>query len=226
MAVFGKDAVESVLDVAEGKSPAIITSANWRKYREDHAEFDPAFCGWLDVAALKTRFADHVVRAQSETQPQLTVGQLMTIFGVDRMGSVVCRYGFRDRALISKVLVEAPAPRTGLMALMDQPPLTLADLPPLPKDATTLVACSFDGAKRTTSSSSWRTRLGTWFQRTVRQQVDAFLNQLPVLLGFDLKRELLDPLGGVICLYNDSSAAIPGGFGFGLGHPGQRRRTP
>ncbi len=216
VAVFGKDAVESVLDVAEGKSPAIITSANWRKYREDHAEFDPAFCGWLDVAALKTRFADHVVRAQSETQPQLTVGQLMTIFGVDRMGSVICRYGFRDRALISKVLVEAPAPRTGVMALMDQPPLTLADLPPLPKDATTLVACSFDGSKTYDVLVKLAREIGDVVSKNGSAQVDAFLNQLPVLLGFDLKRELLDPLGGVICLYNDSSAAIPGGFGFGL----------
>jgi type II secretory pathway pseudopilin PulG len=216
IAVFGKDSVESALDVAEGKSPAITTSANWKTYREDRAEFDPAFCGWIDVAALKTRFADHVVQAKSEKEPQITVGQLMKVFGVDRMGSVVCSYGFRDQALVSRILVEAPAPRTGLMALMDQRPISLVDLPPLAKDTTTLVACSLDWSKTYDDLVKLAHEIGDTVSVNGSAQVDSFLNQLPVLLGFDLKRGLCDPLGGVICLYNDSSAAIPGGFGFGL----------
>jgi hypothetical protein len=216
IAVFGKGGIESVLDVADGKSPAITTTAQWRKYREDRQDFNPVFCGWLDVASLKNRFATFVVQEKSQQEPRLTVGQLMEVFGVDRMGSLVCRCGFRDQALVSDFLVEAPAPRTGLMALLDQRPITLADRPPLAKDTNTLVLCSFDWSKTYDVIVKLARDIGNTVAVNGSAQVDGFISQLPALLGFDLKHDLLDSLGDVICVYNDSSVPIPGGFGFGL----------
>jgi hypothetical protein len=216
VAVFGTGGVESVLDVAEGKSPAITTSAHWRKYREDRQDFNPLFCGWLDVPGLKNRFATHVVQEKSEKEPRLTVGQLLEVFGVDRMGSIVCRCGFRDQALVSDFLVEAPAPRTGLLALLDQRPITLAELPPLAKDTSTFALCSFDWSKAYDVIVKLARDIGDTVAVNGGAQVDSFINQLPALLGFDLKQDLLNSLGDVICVYNDSSAPIPGGFGFGL----------
>jgi hypothetical protein len=216
VAVFGKGGIESVMDVADGKSPAISTSAHWKKYREDRKDFNPAFCGWLDVAGLKNRYSTFVVREKSEKESQLTVGQLMEVFGVDRMGSIVCRCGFRDQALVSDFLVEAPAPRTGLMALLDQRAITLAEIPPLAKDTNTFVLCSFDWSKTYDVIAKLARDIGNTVSVNGAAQVDGFISQLPVLLGFDLKRDLFDSLGDVLCVYNDSSAAIPGGFGFGL----------
>lgn len=214
--VLGKDAINSVLDVADGKAAGITTSANWRKYHEDRSEFTSAFCGWLDVAALRARFADQVVRNKTQTESQLTVGQILKVAGLDRMGSAVVRFGFRDRAFLSQVSVEAPAPRTGVLALMDQGSLTLADLPPMPKDTTTFFACSFDWSKSYDAIMKLAHDIGDLDSKDGASQVDAFVDRLPAALGFDLKHDLFDPMGGAICLYGDSSAAIPGGFGFGL----------
>ena len=140
----------------------------------------------------------------------------MKVFGVDRMGSAVFRLGFRDRALCSRMVIEAPAPRTGLLALMDQPAVSLADLPPLPSDTTTLVALSFDWSKSYDAIVKFARELGDTITPNGSEQVDGFLKNLPNILGFDLKRDLFDTLGNVVCFYNDSAAAIPGGFGVGL----------
>jgi hypothetical protein len=216
VAAFGRKAVESVLNVADGKSPSITSSPNWHKYREDHSEFEPAFCGWLDIAAFRSRFAAEVLRPKSATETELTVGQLMKIAGVENVGSAVVRFGFHDRAFVSRMSIEAPAPRTGVMALMDQQAITLADIPPLPKDTTTFVAASFDWSHAYDVVVKMAREIGDVVSKNGSAQVDAFLDQLPAVLGFDLKRDLFDSLGSVICLHNDSAAVIPGGFGFGL----------
>ena len=125
---FGQHAVDAALDVADGKKPAITTSANWHRFREDRSEFAPAFCGWVDFAQ-SGRYADVVLQEKSQKEPRFTLTQLLQILGVDRVGVGGVRLGFRDRALLTDFVLDAPAPRTGLFALADQRPITLADLP-------------------------------------------------------------------------------------------------
>jgi hypothetical protein len=216
VATLGKNAIESVMDLAEGKSPSITTSANWRKYHEDRTEFDSAFCGWLDVAALKARYGDKVLRPKSATESEITVDRLLKIGGFDHMGSAVGRLGFRDRSVLYHVSVEAPAPRTGLLALINQPAMTLEQIPPLPKDAKTVIAASFDWSRAFDDIVKLARDIGDVVANDGAAKVDGFVNSLPNILGFDLKHDLFDALGSVNCFYDDSSAPIPGGFGFGL----------
>jgi Protein of unknown function (DUF1559) len=216
VAAFGKNAVESVLNVADGKAPSITSSANWRKYHEDRSEFDPAFCGWLDMAAVKARYGDNVIRPKTDTESQLTVGQLLKIAGVDRMGSAVARFGFQDRATITRISVEAPAPRTGVLALLNQRAMTLNEIPPLPKEIKTLIAGSFDWSVAYDDLVKLARDIADAVKNNGSAQVDGFLQNLPNIVGFDLKHDLFDALGTVHCFYNDSAAAIPGGLGFGL----------
>ncbi len=214
--VFGKNAVESVLNVADGRAPSITSNANWKKYREDRSEFDPAFCAWLDVAAVKARYGDNVLRPKSDKESQLTVNQVLKIAGVDRMGSAVARFGFRDRAMLMRVSIEAPAPRTGVLALMNQRAMSLDEIPPLAKETKTLIAGTFDWSVAYDDLVKLARDIADVVTKNGSAQVDGFLKNLPNLIGFDLKQDLFDALGTVHCFYNDSAAAIPGGLGFGL----------
>jgi uncharacterized protein DUF1559 len=216
IAVVGKEAVTAELDLAEGKSPPITTSANWRKDRQDRSDFDPAFCGWLDVALLKARLATGSATDRSATRLDTGMDQLLKNLGLDRTGSIVCRYGFEDRALVSGIFVDAPRPRTGLLSLMDQGAISLADLPPLPHGTTTLLASSFDCGKCADVLTELARTVGDLVAVNGSSKIDNFLKSLPEKLGGELKRELVATLGRVMCLYNDASDADLGKYGLGL----------
>jgi hypothetical protein len=104
--VVGEGAVEAALDVADGKTPPISQSANWRKYREEPKDFQAITAGWCDVAALRGRYGDFAMQEKTEKEPKFTVGQLIDLLGGERMGCVAFRCGLKDRA---KRPLRAPA---------------------------------------------------------------------------------------------------------------------
>ncbi len=57
------------------------------------------------------------------------------------------RWGFQGDALLTRFRVEAPAPRTGWMTLLDQPAFGVDSLPPLPGELTHVSVLSIDLTK-------------------------------------------------------------------------------
>jgi Protein of unknown function (DUF1559) len=214
--VFGENAVNAALDVADGKTPPISQSANWRRFREEPTDFHAVTAGWCDIAALRARYGDYVMQEKTDHEPQFTVGQLIDILGGEHTGCIAMRCGFRDRALVSDFVVEAPAPRTGLMALADQAPITLADLPPLPPTTTGFGIASFNWSKAYDTILGTVRKFADAVDNNGSAKVDDVLQHAPELLGFDPKTELIDTLGHVVCIYGDTAAGIPGGLGFSL----------
>jgi hypothetical protein len=68
------------------------------------------------------------------------------LLGLDGIKRVTVRWGFKENALLTVVRVEAPAPRKGLVAWVDQPSFRTDRLPPLPRGASTFAVQSFDVA--------------------------------------------------------------------------------
>ncbi len=213
---FGEPAVDAELDVADGKAPPITQTANWRKFRVEPTDFQAIAAGWCDVAALRKSYGDVTIQEKNAHQPKFTVGQLIDVLGGGQLGVLAMRTGLKDRALVSEFTLDAPAPRTGVLALADQAPISLADLPPLPQDNTGFAIASFNWSK------GYETILGTVrkFADAVSNggadKVDGVMQQAPAVLGFDPKTELVDALGRVVCIYSDSAAGIPGGLGFSI----------
>ncbi|HEV8070616.1 MAG TPA: DUF1559 domain-containing protein [Planctomycetaceae bacterium] len=212
--VFGEGAVEAALDVADGKSPPIIQSANWRKYREESSDFQAIAAAWCNVAALHARYGDYVMQEKTDRAPKFTVGELIDILGGERLVSVGMRCGLKDRAIVTDCVIDAPSPRTGILALADQSPITLAALPPLPKNTTGFGLASFNWSKAYDTILNIARNIADKANNNGSQQVDAVMQRAPEILGFDPKRELVDTLGHVACIYGDTAAGIPGGFGF------------
>src|SRR5262249_44384014 len=98
---FGGGVSEATVGVADGKSPAITQSANWRKFREEPTDFRAVSAAWFDVAALRARYADFVLHEKTDKDPKFTVGQLIDLLGGERLGSIAARFGLRDRAIVS-----------------------------------------------------------------------------------------------------------------------------
>jgi hypothetical protein len=213
---FGPGVVEATLDVADGKSPPISQSANWRTYREEPKDYQAIMAAWCDVAALRARYGDFALQEKSDKEPKFTVGQLIDLLGGEHLGKVAMRCGLKDRALLSEITIDAPAPRTGILALADQAPITLADLPPLPDGSTGFAAGSFNFGKAYDVILGVVRKIADAATNGGAAKVDEAMKKAPEVLGFDPKADLCDALGHVVCFHSDAAAGIPGGFGFGI----------
>jgi hypothetical protein len=215
--VFGEGAVDAVLDVADGKAPALPSTANWRKFREEPKDFHAIAAAWCDVAAVRARYGDQEIQKQTDAQPGFTVAQLIHVLGGARMGCLAWRCGLKDRAIVSEGVIEAPSPRTGILALADQAPISLADLPPLPKESAGFAAVSFDWSKVYSRALDTAHHIADMVAHNGSAKVDEAMQRVTAVLGFDLKTDLFDNLGHVACIYGDPTSGIPGiGFGIAL----------
>jgi prepilin-type processing-associated H-X9-DG protein len=211
--VYGEGAVDAALDVADGKSPPITQSANWHKYRDEPKDRPAIVAAWCDVAALRARHGDIVIWDKS--RKKATVRDVIDRAGGERLACLAMRCALKDRAIVSDFTIDAPAPRTGLMALADQAPIKLGDLPPLPAGNTGVGVVSFNWSK------AYDVIVGT-IKNVLDGDpkslagVDEFLRKMPDVLGCDPKSDLCDALGHVVCFHSDSAAGIPGGLGFGI----------
>ena len=67
--------------------------------------------------------------------------------GLDGLKRIELAWGFQDDALMSVVRVVAPAPRRGVLALLDQPTFEIGSVSPLPATQTGFTLLSIDLAR-------------------------------------------------------------------------------
>ena len=68
------------------------------------------------------------------------------MLGLDGVKRIVGRWGFQGKALLTDVRIEAPVPRKGLVAWLDQPAFDKDHLPPIPLATHAFIVDSFDPA--------------------------------------------------------------------------------
>ncbi len=210
----GPAAAEQAIGVADGRSPNVTTSARYQKYRDSDADFEVAAAGWFDFGALRNRFGQMPLPLPDVAQPP-TLNDFAAALGIDNLGAIGGQMGYRGTATIAKTFVEAPLPRRGILALLDQPLFTLEDLPPLPQNASTFAAFSLNagGAWDTVLESTRRTL--ALLPPEMGQDFEDGLRMLPQFVGLDLRDDLFATLGDVHCFYGDPAGG-PFGIGFGL----------
>lgn len=211
---IGEAAPERVIAVADGEASSVTENDLWQRCRSEDNDFEVAAAAWLHIKPLRERFGGMPLPIPNSPGP-VTINQLAEGLGLANLNAVGGHFGYRGRATVSHSFSDAPGPRTGLLAMVDQKPFTLADLPPLPPDCFTFGAFSLNTA------SAWDTTLQT-LQTLARLappeasgELDEALTQLPQLLGLDLRDDLLSGLGTVHCFYNDPAGG-PFGMGFGV----------
>ncbi len=117
--------VESVIATIEGKSPSAVDLPAIAELARKDDNFEPVFLSFSEVANL------------SATPPGLKDG-------IKRVDS---RWGFIGPQVMSVTRIQAPAPRKGLLALMDQPTFILNDSLPVPPNSNDFVLISVDPGK-------------------------------------------------------------------------------
>ena len=208
----GMGAVDTALNTAAGKSPTIETSAVWKKYR-GKADFDVALTTWIDLAAIRKMAGPIPVAPPNPGQPPTTVADILKSLGLDKVGPAAMRLGFKGKSVWSETTIEAPSPRTGVLA-WESKPISLADLPPLPEGTDGFYA----GRMNWSSIGEGLVRTGSEiFQMLEAPNAPSFgvrLKDTERHLGVDLQKDLFDPLGDLMVFYGDPRQGV---FGLGTG---------
>jgi hypothetical protein len=169
-----KTQADQVVAVASGDQPTAAEHRLRATLAQADVGFSPVAIGWIDSAAL----------ALSELVPE-----------VDGLGSIGLQWGFQDEALFTRLRVEAPAPRRGLLTLLDQPTFTMSTLPPVPDNLTHLTVLSIDLAKSFDAVDT--------YLRLANPQVPGDASNEGILArhGINLRRALLPHLGSKLAFY-------------------------
>ena len=207
----GVDAIAGIIAVADGQRPSLTKSALWKKYRVDKADFEVAAVGWFDMGALRNMVGKMPVPVPG-AQQGLTVNKVLSTIGLQNVGAVVCRTGYRGRALWSQTTLEAPGKKTGLVGLVAQKSIGFSDLPPLPQKTNAFYACSLDWSKSFAGVTKLIKDTAKLGPQQAADQAEVIIDQIPALIGFDPATDLFGALGNVSCIYVD-----PGQAPFGIG---------
>ncbi len=143
--------------------------------------FNPLAAGFLDAKVLEP------------LSPELTQ------FGLGGLERVELRWGIDRDALLGMLRIVAPAPRTGALALLDQPSFGIAAIPRIPPNVSGVTVISINLAKAYDLIDSMMKRSGT--------QGNTGLSN-PVILqqqGLDLRNDLLANLGTKLAFYTQST---------------------
>ncbi len=203
----GINGIAQAIEVADGKTPNVTANPLWTKYSQS-TESEMTSFAWLNVVPLRVIFGGMPVPTQNEEKPT-TVQELLIVLGLDNLNSIGMQAGIKDRSLTSLTSIDAPGERRGLLSLLDQEPMTLKDLPPLPQQLSSFMAYSFDSAKAVQTLYDTAIDLEAVMSPDTAS-VESARAMAKDQLGLDVIDDLLTGLGNVTCVYNDEAQT---GFG-------------
>ncbi len=203
----GINGVAQAIEVADGKTPNVTANPLWAKYSETEESELTSF-GWMNMVPLRAIFGGMPVPTQNPDKPT-TVQELLIVLGLDNLNSIGMQAGIKDRSLTSLTSIDAPGERRGLLSLLDQEPMTLQDLPPLPQQLSSFMAYSFDSARAAQTLYDTAVDLEAVMSPDT-SNVESARGQAKDQVGLDVIDDLLAGLGNVTCIYNDEAQT---GFG-------------
>ncbi|MES2793174.1 MAG: DUF1559 domain-containing protein, partial [Planctomycetota bacterium] len=209
----GVQGIESAIAVANGKVPNLTTNSDVKKLRTSK-DFDVAAVSLLDIKALLDLVKNlDVPPVPGANKEPVKIAEVLHVTGLDTLGLLQGRWGFKGEAIWAETSLQSPAPRTGIMALFDQQQLTLKDLPPFPKGCEYFSAIQFDVSRFTDAMLTWGKLAHEAFASDDVPTVDELLEKFQAQTGVDLVTDLLHPLGDTFAVFTDPAASglIPAG---------------
>ncbi|MDB5340249.1 MAG: hypothetical protein JWN70_5868, partial [Planctomycetaceae bacterium] len=203
----GQQAIEAAIEIADGKSANLTTNPDIKKLRASK-DFDVASVGLLDIKSLLAivESMDIPPIPGSDKHP-VRVADVLQETGINKVGLLQARWGFKGAAIWSETSLQAPAPRTGIPALFDQQLLTMQDLPPFPRGCEYFSAFQFDVSKFTKAMLNWAQMAHGAFAPAGTPTAEELREKLQAELGFDLVDDVLDPLGDTFAGFVDPAAS-------------------
>jgi hypothetical protein len=120
--------VDTILAALDGKAKTAVDHALRKELASREGAFQPVGLAFVDFQSLPPSTPGLPESARSA--------------GLDQVRSLDFRWGLENAAMMSVLRLQAPGPRQGLLALVDQPTFTATSLPPLPASTLSFTALS------------------------------------------------------------------------------------
>ena len=118
--------------------------------------------------------------------------------GLGNVRSLTSVTGLDEAGFVSRALVELEGEPQGLLGLAGAEPLTPGDLAPIPRDATIALAARVDPEEVLDTILS----AADGIEPGLREEILEAIGRMGEELGFNVRRDLLGPLGDTCCVYN------------------------
>jgi hypothetical protein len=167
---------------------------------------EPLAVAYVDMEAL-TALIDQVAAIAPQMAGKWQV--IRETLGLGGLKRLVWTAGFETREFVTQGFVMAPAPRTGLLQLLDLPPLSDAALKTVPESATMVLSGNFDFARLLTLARD----LGGKVDPNVPNGINMGLGMGSMTLGINIETDLLQPLGNEWIIYASPTVGGVGPLG-------------
>ncbi|HBI43517.1 MAG TPA: hypothetical protein DDY78_11780, partial [Planctomycetales bacterium] len=196
----GPDKPEDVLERLHGVKPQSkerITLAQNPLFKrlKSFDKFETSARAFVDSAAL-------VKLAASRSKE---FDKLLKDLGLDGLKSLVFYSGFDGAAERGLVEWDMPAPRKGLLTLLNGKAFTLADVPPLPPDVISWSMTNFDTGAFYDVGLEAAENVAAIVAPEQVGKIKGYSKLADEALGVDLRKDLLDSLGDKVALYTSPS---------------------
>ncbi len=186
--VFAQDP-DSVLATLDGKQENAAAHPVRQALFKDANGFGPVAAGFIDLGGLPPLPPEAVA------------------LGLNGLKRFELRWGFQDDAIMTVLDFVAPAPRRGVLALVDQPTFEINTLPSLPAGLSGFTVLSVDFAKTYDQVVDLVKQADPQGAARVSGIEELARRQF----GLDLRKDLIRHLGPKVAFYSEASDAAPGG---------------
>ena len=207
MVYSGRPSVELVIDKVTNAEESLTATRCWqRAWPELEQPIAESSHVWCDVTRLVKHYGSTTV---IELQPEpITVAKLLKPLGVDEIESIAWRWGYHGRHLVDVLDVVTPQPRQGLLALYDQPTVTLDHLPPLPVSVRSFSIQALDATQTWDQSAKILTGISTLLPEELSSAFHSIAAKFGNENAAELRRELFASLGNVLCTWSDTDQEL------------------
>ena len=173
----GEAEVEAIVETLAGKRPSAVDAPIRAELDKATADgFEPVFVSYADLTNLPP------------TPPML---------GLSGLKRIDARWGFQGPMLVGITRVQAPSPRKGLLALLDQPTFGKADALPVPIGLKDYTILSVDPGKLFDGLVDLAKQADPNAEPAIKMYLEAARNAL----GVPVREELLGQLGPMMAFY-------------------------
>lgn len=203
--VAGFDACNQTIQTALQPNLSIEENPKWKAEIAKDTSYAVETRVWFDFAPLKKIYGGFELPLPLEKP--LTIGKILKVARLEPFDSAYMQQGYDGLAVRCESRVHYPD------ANVDPTDYEFAlnELPPLPADLTFLHACSFDlNVMYNNLHAIADDVLDLANDQDDVEQIREVLNHLDELAGFDIQKELLDPIGSLCVVYTEPDTSVLG----------------
>ena len=206
---IGYDKPEAAI-LPAGAAKALVGAANFKSAFAKLGKA-PAAAGFVDVAAMM-KLIDRGVAEAGDPDVGRNWPKVRDALGLAGARSAAFTVGFDKKDFVTDVFVDAPAPRKGLLAMLDATPLTDDALRAIPQDAIAAGVFRFDATGLLTHLRT----IANEVEPGAARQMDDGLAQVNQMLEMDVEKDLFGSLGSEWAYYSSPTVGGQGVLGMAV----------